>query len=146
MTKFIEESLYKTITENIVVLCVDIVVKLNNKFLLLKRTNEPLKGVFWPIGGRIYMNETAENSAKRKLLEEANIQNYNDLQPIGFYEDLFSKNAFSDSVMYHTFSIVYECTIDEHQLKNLKLDSTNSEWKLSKTLPARFKVKPFKGN
>ena len=143
MTKFIEETLYKTITENIPILCVDIVVKYKDQYLLVKRNTEPMQDVFWPIGGRIYKAEGAVVAARRKLLEEANIKTYNDPSPIGFYEDVFLKNAFSDSVQYHTLSIVYECTIDDFAIGNIKLDGTSSAWKLSDVMPLRFKVKPF---
>jgi ADP-ribose pyrophosphatase YjhB (NUDIX family) len=145
MTNHIEEPLYKTITENIPILCVDIVVKYEDKYLLVKRNTEPMKDVFWPIGGRIYKAEAAFSAAKRKLFEEANIKTYNDLYPIGFYEDVFLKNAFSDNVVYHTLSIVYRYSIHEHDIKNIKLDNTSSEWKLNNELPLRFKVTPFRG-
>jgi len=145
MTKHIEEPLYKTITENIPILCVDIVVKYEDQYLLVKRNNDPLKDVFWPIGGRIYKAEKAFSAAKRKLLEEANIKTYNDLHPIGFYEDTFLRNAFSDNVLYHTFSIVYQYYINDYDIKDIKLDNTSSKWKLSNELPLRFKVTPFIG-
>lgn len=143
MTNFIEEPLYKTIIENIPILCVDIVVKYKDQFVLVKRNTEPMKDVFWPIGGRVYKNESAISAAKRKLLEEANIQNYNYLHSIGFYENVFLNNAFSLNTLYHTLSIVFECTIDDSDINNIKLDDTSSDWKLDNELPILFKLKLF---
>jgi ADP-ribose pyrophosphatase YjhB (NUDIX family) len=141
MTKYIEESLYRAITENAIVVCVDVLAKYKDQFVLIKRKTEPMKDVFWPIGGRILQTELYYSAAERKLCEEANITKYYNLRPIGIYEDIFDKSSFSDNTVYHTLSIAFECDI--YSIDEIKLDDTSSEWKLSTELPERFRVKSF---
>ena len=86
---FIKETLYRDIIQSIPILCVDIIIK-NEKgqFLLIKRSNQPLKGEYWLVGGRINHGENARDAARRKLIEEANIE-ANQLEFIGIYEGIF---------------------------------------------------------
>ena len=42
---FIPEEKYKEICESVIIVCVDVVVRYENKFLLIKRNEEPMKGV-----------------------------------------------------------------------------------------------------
>jgi ADP-ribose pyrophosphatase YjhB (NUDIX family) len=83
MTNYIEKDLYKTIIENVIVLCTDILVKYKDNYVLLRRAEEPMKNVLWPIGGRIRQGETAVESAIRKLKEELGIINFKPLKPLG---------------------------------------------------------------
>jgi len=54
----IQENLYKKILEYLPILCVDVIIKdLNGSILLIKRNNEPLKGEWWVIGGRVLHGE-----------------------------------------------------------------------------------------
>jgi ADP-ribose pyrophosphatase YjhB (NUDIX family) len=141
--KFIEEELYKTIIENVIVLCVDVIVKYKNQYVLLKRAEEPMKNVPWPVGGRISQSETALMAAHRKLKEELNLTNYSGLRPVGYYEDHYTANSFKDNIDYCTLSIVFETRIDS--LDNLSIDSTSINFGLYDNLPERFIIKPFLG-
>lgn len=141
--KFIEEELYKTIIENVIVLCVDVIVKYKNQYVLLTRAEEPMKNVPWPIGGRITQSETALMAAHRKLKEELNLINYSRLRPVGYYEDHYTSNSFKDNTDYCTLSIVFETKIGS--LDNLSIDSTSINFGLHNNLPERFIIKPFLG-
>ena len=141
--KFIEEELYKTIIENVIVLCVDIVVKYKNQYVLLKRAEEPMKNVPWPVGGRITQSETAVMAAHRKLKEELNLTRYSRLRALGYYEDHYKNNSFKDTTDYYTLSVVFETEINS--LDNLGIDSTSINFGLHDNLPERFIIKPFLG-
>jgi colanic acid biosynthesis protein WcaH len=69
----IPEKQYKQIINSTVNLCVDVCLRYNDKVLLIKRTEEPCKGVFWPVGGRIHKGEKAIEAARRKIKEEIGI-------------------------------------------------------------------------
>lgn len=135
----IEEDLYKLIIENVVIVCVDVLAKYKGDAVLIKRKTEPMKDVYWPIGGRVMHGETYFSAALRKLKEEANIIETRNLKPIGIYEDIFDKNAFKTDTVYHTLSIVFECEIDN--IDQIKIDDNSLDWKLSKELPERFNIK-----
>jgi colanic acid biosynthesis protein WcaH len=143
MINYIEKDLYKTIIENVIVLCTDILVKYKNKYVLLRRAEEPMKNVLWPIGGRIRQSETAISSATRKLKEELGITNFKPLKAIGYYEDHYNANSFKDNTDYYTLSIVFETEIES--IDDLNIDYTSIDFELQDKLPEQFIIKPFIG-
>jgi ADP-ribose pyrophosphatase YjhB (NUDIX family) len=140
---FIEEKKYKTILDSVTNVCVDVVLRYREKLLLIKRTEEPMKGVPWPVGGRIHKGETSENSARRKIKEEIGIDYHAPLIPIGFYEDTYSANSFSDDTSYSTISIVWAGVLTDKQAKKIETDSTADGYGFYTRLPRRFKITMF---
>jgi ADP-ribose pyrophosphatase YjhB (NUDIX family) len=143
MNNYIEENLYKSIIENVIVLCTDILVKYKNKYVLLRRAEEPMKNVLWPIGGRIRQSETAIGAAQRKLKEELGIINFKPLKALGYYEDHYNANSFKDNTNYYTLSIVFETEIES--IDDLSIDDTSINFELQDKLPEQFIIKPFIG-
>jgi colanic acid biosynthesis protein WcaH len=137
-SKFIPTPLYKDIISNTINLCTDVILSYNGSYLLIKRTEEPCKDVFWPIGGRICKGETAEQAARRKIKEEIGLEFTGNLSPIGYYEDKYDKNSFGLDIEYCTMSIVFLGVIEEWE--NITLDPTSSEWGLFDEFPERFNV------
>jgi colanic acid biosynthesis protein WcaH len=134
----IAQNFYKQIISNIPILCVDVIVKNENKnYLLLSRKNEPLKNQWWVIGGRVFLGQTIEESCRRKVIEEANLK-INDLKFVGYYEDCFDTNAFEKKI-YHTISLVFETNISKVYVeKNIKLNADHTSWKWFNHLPKRL--------
>lgn len=132
---------YKEIMEVLPILCVDIIIK-NRKgeYLLIRRANEPLKGEWWVIGGRVLKGESLEQAAVRKTEEEVGLTIAN-VQPIGYYEDTFEKNPFRSATPQHSVSVVFRTAVDNHQ--PVKLKEQSIEWKFCTELPPRFLVIPF---
>ena len=140
---FIPEKEYKQIINKTVNLCVDVCLRYNDKVILIKRTEEPCKGVYWPIGGRIHKGETADAAARRKIVEETGIFFTGALIPMGYYEDHYTENSFQKNTSYDTLSIVFAG--DLVGLPNILLDSTSDDFGLFDELPKRFRVKMFYG-
>lgn len=139
---FIPSEKYAQILEVLPILCVDIVIKnFNREYLLVKRVNEPLKGKWWVIGGRVIKGETLEDAAIRKIEEEVGLR-VSTVKPIGYYEDIAHTNRFGSSTPLHSVSIVFITEVDN--FKQVKLDSQSSEWKSSHEIPKKFCVKAFK--
>ncbi len=132
---FIKEDLYKEIIKSVPVLCVDILICLDDKYLLVKRNDNPLKGEWWVPGGRVLIGEDCISAAKRKLSEELNILTSN-LRIYGIYEDNFEESSFG-AHHYHTVSIVY--LLEVNDINNINLNSTSSDWKLHDKIPERLK-------
>lgn len=132
MEKKISDKEYKKIVELVPILCVDIILRHNNKYVLVKRNNEPLKGFHWVIGGRLLKDESLWEGAMRKVREEVGV-GVHELKPVGFYEDSYSRSAFG--IPTHTDSIVFEAETDE---SNFKVDTQSDSVILSDTLPERF--------
>lgn len=131
---FIDEALYKKIIQSIPILCVDLVVKKANKYLLLLRKNEPLKDHYYLPGGRINLGESISKAASRKLFEETGIV-LDNFKIFGIYQDSFNKNSFDSNVLYHTVSIVFSCEVDLHEII---LDEQSSDYLWADELPKRF--------
>lgn len=136
---FIPVEEYKKIIETMPILCVDVVIQTSrNEYLLVKRTNEPLKDRWWVIGGRVQKGETLEHAVIRKLKEETGLEAER-IQPIGYYEDIFDSNPFGLKTKLHCVSIVFLVTFDDRQ--EIKLDHQSSDWKFSKELPDDLLIK-----
>lgn len=128
---------YARMIESLPILCVDIVIRNSgDEILLIKRENEPLKGEWWVVGGRVHKGETLEQAAIRKAKEEVGLQ-INNLQCIGYYEDAFETNPFGLATPLHSVSVVFSAIVNDG--KTIRLDDQSSEWKFSKELPERFR-------
>lgn len=133
-------DLYKKILDVIPILCVDIIIKHRGKFLLVKRLNEPAKGLWWPPGGRVLKGETIEDAAKRKIKEELGIKS-RIVKALGYYEGFFKESAFGLKSGTHSLSIV---VLAETISFDIKLDKQSGSWEFLKNLPKEFKIKNFK--
>lgn len=136
----IEEKLYKKIVESVPLLTVDVVLTHKGKYLLVKRENEPLKGFYWVVGGRVLKDESIWEAAMRKIRDEVGGAVKN-LDFIGFYEDSYSTSAFGTPT--HTTSLVFKAELADTEIK---LDSQSSDWILTDTLPDRFIHKLYEGS
>jgi len=141
---FIQANEYKKIIQKIPILCVDIILRHKDKVLLVKRADEPCKGIYWPIGGRVHKGESVDAAARRKILEEIGIKYKGTLIPIGFYEDNYTESAFEAQTEYSSFSLVFVGDLNNEQIKSkIKLDKTSEDFGYFDTLPKRFVVKRF---
>jgi ADP-ribose pyrophosphatase YjhB (NUDIX family) len=115
------------------VLTVDIIVKHKGKYLLVKRLNEPLKGMYYLPGGRVYKGEHTIVAAKRKLKEETGLTAKN-LKFYGYSDGIFKKNDYG-LLSVHTTSIIFLCT---KFIGSIKLDAQSSAYKWSAKLPNKW--------
>jgi colanic acid biosynthesis protein WcaH len=138
---FIPDKQYAQIMEVLPILCVDVLLfNPNGQCLLVKRTNEPLKGRWWVIGGRVLKGETLSRAAIRKIKEETGLR-VSSVDPIGYYEKTSDINRFGSLTPLHAVSVVFTAVV--YDSLKIKLDSQSSEWKYSTQIPKGFSVKPF---
>ena len=112
------------------IFCVDFLIKCGTNYLLIQRAEEPLKGVYWVVGGRLLFNETIDEFAFR-------VQN----REIGRYFEnrkliAFSNYFFPDlpkSRATHTPSVLYLVEVDEMFIP--KLDKTSVDYIWTEELP-----------
>ncbi len=132
---------YKQIIEVLPILCVDIVIKnTRGEYLLIKRANEPRKGQWWVIGGRLLKGETLEEAVVRKVWEETSL-NVEAVHPIGYYEAVSQENPFGLAPRLHAVSVVFSTVVDDGQ--QIRLDEQSIDWKYARELPADFHIKSF---
>ena len=138
MESHIPDELYKTIIQNLPIVCVDVIVRRGSHVLLVRRANEPLRGAWWIPGGRVMLFENTKDAAQRKVFLETGLT-LHEAQFVGFYEEIYDTSAFK--VPCHTISIVYE----GDGLGDVKPNEEVLEWAWDKYLPERF-VSRFYGN
>ena len=132
---------YKRILEVMPLLCVDVVIRnARGEYLLVKRVNEPLKGRWWVVGGRVHKNETLEQAVIRKVRQETSLD-VRKMQPIGYYEAAFKDNSIKLATPFHAVSVVFAIAVANDV--EIRLDAQSSEWKFAKKLPADFRVREF---
>jgi colanic acid biosynthesis protein WcaH len=132
---------YHRIIEVLPILCVDVIVtNTRGEYLLIRRANEPLKGEWWVIGGRVLKGETLEQAAMRKVLEETSLS-VEAVHAVGYYEALSQENPFGLAPRLHAVSVVFSTVVDYRQ--QVKLDDQSMDWKYAQELPTDFHVRWF---
>lgn len=135
---------YSRIIELLPILCVDIVLRnVRGEYLLVKRANEPKKGRWWVIGGRVRKGEKVEAAVVRKIKEEVSLD-VESVHPLGYYEAVSQENPFGLRAPMHAVSIVFSARIDE--CSTIILDDQGTDWKYSAELPPDFKFHSFVPN
>lgn len=126
---FIEDNLYKKIVENIPISTVDVLLFSRDlkKVLLFLRNNEPAKGEYYSLGGKLNKCETFSNCAKRKLKEEVGIVENKGLVFIDILSETFSNCFFSNDIPTHFVNIYYALICDE-SIK-ITLDSQHAKYR-----------------
>ncbi len=124
----IEEPLYREILARVPICAIDVLFFSPDKkeTLLFKRSNKPLQGIFYTIGGRLLKNETVKDAAVRLARQEAGIAvSMGQLVFGGMQEEIHDDSAFA-GVSYHAVGFYYGCTIGKDTLP--ALDSQHSEY------------------
>jgi len=133
---------YRAIADAVPILCVDLVLEVEGKYLLVKRRNEPVKGRWWVPGGRVWKGESIATAAKRKAREELGLS-ITGITPTGFFEKRFKRNGLSLDGGVHTVSIVVEARPIS---TCIHLDSQSSAWRWANHLPRDFRIRRFDGD
>jgi colanic acid biosynthesis protein WcaH len=121
-TDWIPEELYKQIVEVMPIPCIDILVKHNNEYLLVKRVNEPLKDKWYVSGSRLLKNETVQDAVKRIAKTELGI-NARYSKVLCIYNAIYEVGYFG--LPSHTFTLVVEATTKS---EIIKLDKEHSDY------------------
>lgn len=127
---------------------IDFIVTNGKKVLLGKRKNNPAKGSYFSVGGRIFKNESIKQAQKRILSEELNIKKMPKLKFLGIYEHFYKNSFFNDDVSTHYVNLAYK--IKNVQIKNLptsqhvkykyfKIKNINKNKKIHKNVKEYFR-------
>lgn len=89
-SQLIPKKQYIEIMKKISILCVDAIIKTDKGVLLGIRSNEPVKGKPWFIGGRVFYDEPLEKAVVRKVREETGLK-VHVKKLVGVYSCIFHK-------------------------------------------------------
>lgn len=96
------------------------------KTLLFKRENEPLKGTYFSIGGRLIKNETLEKCAVRQALREVNVEIRKEELLFGGVQEEMHPNSVFEGVSYHAIDVFYGYILTNEKIE---LDSQHSDYR-----------------
>ena len=129
MSNLLNIELYRKFHQCLPILCVDVILKtVDGKFLMVRRKEEPAKGNWWFVGGRVFKNESLECAARRKVREEIGLNAEYIEKIIGGYEIFFKEDPFGHGNGTHAIVSCFSTEIEN--IVNLKLDNTSSNYKI----------------
>jgi len=134
--KFLPSETYGAMVRDCIVTCCDIILvrynhQLNKKeCLLVERSSEPVKGVWWLPGGRMLKGESFFAAATRKAVQETGISNVKPIQVLGIWNTFFPTSHWDTDSEKGTQTVnavvLVEITHDE---SDVKLDNTSEQYK-----------------
>lgn len=103
---------------------VGIVVRKNEQVLLIKRGQEPLKGIWTVPGGLVHVGENLEHAVRRELYEECGLRIQN-LKQVDIFE--YISHDQTRKVLYHYIIIEFASDYLSGSLQALS-DVEESQW------------------
>lgn len=137
---YISESRFRDVCMSIPLICVDLIVKSHERYLLIRREQPPLQGVFWLPGGRILHGEVFEETiariAKREVgLDLNSVVLKSKPELIGVSNMCYSESRFGLH-SFHTPAFIFSVNIEDDF--EVSLDDTSSEYCWSAILPSQL--------
>lgn len=130
-SKLIPHEQYRNLMDIAPITTVDVLFfnKTKEKTLLFRRTNEPLLGVYFSMGGRLAKGETFLECALRKAKEELNFTlDPSKLVFAGVQEEIHPNSVFPD-VSYHAVDLFYGYILeDESLIPDFDAQHDNHQW------------------
>ena len=120
---------FKIIHELMPIVCIDVVIRIDGKFLLIKREKEPAKGQFWFPGGRLIKHEKIKDAAARIVKQETNLNIINQVF-LDIDETIFDEDPFEHNGKTHTVNLVFAANVRAVDMMALALDEHHSDFKL----------------
>jgi colanic acid biosynthesis protein WcaH len=111
----LSDAAYRQVLEFMPVATCDVVVlnAARNATLLCKRTNKPVQGVWYTLGGRLLKNESLAACAARKLRAELGLRvDPSRLRAAGSVEEVFADSMFA-GVNSHCVNAVFALVLTE---------------------------------
>lgn len=138
--KFLPAEFYRQMVQDCVVTCVDALLVRKNpttkklETLLVYRADEPVKGVWWWPGGRMFKGETFFTCAMRKVRQETGIssEEARPVQVLGVWNTFFPTSAWDDEKEKGTQTvnpIVLVVLPEGGACQDVKLDKTSEKHK-----------------
>ena len=112
------------------VFCVDFLIYAEKKYLLVKRKEEPVKDVYWVIGGRLRYKETMDELAERVQMQEIG-RSFPQYKIIGYSNYFFPDTP--DARATHTPTLLH--IVEANKMFEPKIDNKHTDYIWSEKLP-----------
>ena len=127
---FIPEPEYKELIKKMPIFCGDFLIFAEKKYLLIKRKVQPVKDVYWVIGGRLRHNETMTQLAERVMVQEIG-RSFTDFKMIGYSNYIFPD--VPDARATHTPTILH--IVPVKKMFEPKIDNKHTDYIWTDKLP-----------
>ena len=129
----IPNDFYRQIVDVLPILCVDLIIIKDGKYLLVKRKNKPFKGIYWSPGGRVLKGEKITRAIYRIAMQEVGLK-VKVISFAGFYEGFYKENEQKVAIS-HTVSLTFICSPITNKVK---VDRQSIDFKWSNHLPKQL--------
>ncbi|HEY9664732.1 MAG TPA: NUDIX domain-containing protein, partial [Allocoleopsis sp.] len=120
----IDEEIYSTALDHLVIVCVDVALTFQDQVLLVKRDRNP-RPSWWIVGGRMVAGEAPKAAAARKIEQEVQIANIagDRLRFVGVYSTCFAtRHQAPQHHGSHTLNLTYQVELSQAEKLNIELD------------------------
>lgn len=102
----LDAKTYHDFVQNMPIVCVDVALTRSSDghVLLVRRHSEPVKGLYWWVGGRLLLGESFAEAAVRKVSKELGVDATACAEPLGTWNTLFEMSAWGGAT--HTVNIL----------------------------------------
>lgn len=105
---------------------IDLCLVYRGSLLLGKRTNEPLKGIWFTPGGRIMKNEKWEDCIERIAIKELGLNlDYKVFKLMGVWNHFYETSMVSQNISTHYVNLPHMCSLD--RLPDILMDDQHEE-------------------
>ena len=118
---------YSKIHESMPIVCVDCIISIENKILLVKRKVKPARNQWWFPGGRLLRDEKLSDASQRIVKREIGID-IDKPTYLAHGETKFVTDPFDHGRGTHTINFLYFAIISS--VKNITLDNDHSEYSI----------------
>lgn len=121
-TGFIADDAFSVAHQTMCFACHDVLVRVDNKYLLVNRDNVPAKDILWPLGGRVARGVSAEKSLSDKVRKEAGLE-LSSIRFLGVARTLFETDPWGHEKGTDTLNLMYvadgqgDFRLDQHHSK-----------------------------
>lgn len=132
--KFLPKELYGALVRDAVVCCLDILLVRTTALgvkeaLLLERSTEPAKGLWWLPGGRLLKGETFFAAARRKAEQETGLSQVKPIQVLGVWNTFFPYSHWDTEESKGTQTVNPIVLVELEGNGDVKLDKTSENFK-----------------
>lgn len=134
--KFLPKEIYGDLVRDTVVCCVDLILVRQQRggakkeCLLVLRSSEPAKGIWWLPGGRLLKGETFFDAAVRKAKQEAGIDKVRPIQVLGVWNTFFPRSSWDTPASQGTQTVNPIVLVEMgEEYTEVKLDNQSEEYR-----------------
>jgi ADP-ribose pyrophosphatase YjhB (NUDIX family) len=121
-TGFVPDDAFNIAHRTMCFACHDVLVRVDGKYLLVNRDNDPAKDILWPLGGRILRGVSTEESLRTKVRNEAGLELAN-IRFLGVARTLFETDPWGHGKGTDTLNLMYVADGEG----SMRLDQLHSE-------------------